>query len=305
LTAAVLRQVAAREGLDFATALLYDRLRRSPEHGPFIRRVNAAPAEAPAPGEGPTTLVIVPGAFHAEYPHTGADGRRLRAVAERWGWRVAVIPVASFGRLAVNARLICDWLDARPEESVLLVSLSKGGADVKTALALPGTARAFRNVSTWVSLSGTLFGTPLAGWFARHPLGRVLARLVAWYHHYDFEVLHELDHGPGRPLDGDLVLPAHLNVLHVVGLPLAAHLSSRLARRTRRRLAALGPSDGGGTLLGDVARLPGRIYPVWGCDHYLNPRWDITPLIARLLRCARDGRAETVPGQVCAPEVIA
>ncbi len=304
LTAARLRQVAEREGLDFATALLYDRLRRSPEHGPFMRRVQSAPAEAPTPGDGPATLVLVPGACYAEYPHTGADGRRLRAVAERWGWRVEVIPVASFGRLAANARVITDWL-ARREDRVVLVSLSKGGADVKTALALPGATHAFRNVAAWVSLSGTLFGTPLAGWFARHPVGRVLARLVGWYHGYEFAVLHELDHGPGTPLDGPLFLPPGLEVLHVVGLPLAAHLSSRLARRTHRRLAALGPSDGGGVLLGDLARLPGRIYPVWGCDHYLNPPWDVTPLIARLLRCVSDGRAESVPEKGRPPEVIA
>lgn len=305
LTVARLRQVAAGEGVDFAAALLYDRLLRSPEHGPFIRRVHAAPAEAPAPGRGPAALVIVPGACYAEYPHTGADGRRLLAIAEGWGWRVEVIPVASFGPLAVNAHIIGDWLDGRPEGSVILVSLSKGGADVKTALALPGAARAFRNVAAWVSLSGILFGSPLAGWFARHPVGRVLARLVAWYHRYDFAVLRELDHGPDTPLDGDLVLPPGLEVVHVVGLPLSAHLRSRLARRSHRRLAALGPSDGGGTLLGDVARLPGRVYPVWGCDHYLNPAWDITPLIARLLRCVSDGRAGTVPGEVSAPEVIA
>ena len=80
---------------------------------------------------------------------------------------------------------------------------------------------------------------------------------------------------------------------------------SRLARRSHSRLAALGPSDGGGTLLGDVARLPGRVYPVWGCDHYLNPDWDLAPLISRLLRCVSDGRAAKVPDKEGAPEVIA
>ena len=39
LTVAILREIGVREGNEFATALLYDRLMRSPEHGPFARRV--------------------------------------------------------------------------------------------------------------------------------------------------------------------------------------------------------------------------------------------------------------------------
>lgn len=40
LTQPVLAQLAAELGMDFATALLYERLRRSEKHGPLIRRVD-------------------------------------------------------------------------------------------------------------------------------------------------------------------------------------------------------------------------------------------------------------------------
>ena len=43
LTPERIRALAAREGIDFATAVLYDRLRRSPEHGPFIADLEAMP----------------------------------------------------------------------------------------------------------------------------------------------------------------------------------------------------------------------------------------------------------------------
>src|SRR5262245_25266375 len=99
LTSETLRQVAVSQGHDFAVALLYDRVRRSPEHGPFIRQVEVLPAEEirtpPA-----ATLAIVPGAFYRERPETGADGRRLLTIAARLGWPAERVPVASFGPLA-------------------------------------------------------------------------------------------------------------------------------------------------------------------------------------------------------------
>jgi hypothetical protein len=75
-----------------------------------------------------------------------------------------------------------------------------------------------------------------------------------------------------------------MRVIHVVGFPLTRHLSDALAVRGSARTAAWGPTDGGAFLLGDVSRLPGQIYPVWGCDHYLRPRWDVGRLIRALLR---------------------
>jgi len=65
-----------------------------------------------------------------------------------------------------NARQIIDWLAGRPptDSPILLVSLSKGGSDVKRALEFPDAARAFANVAVWFNLSGILNGTPLVTW---------------------------------------------------------------------------------------------------------------------------------------------
>ena len=284
LTTDVLRDLAARHGSDLATALVYDRLVRSPVHGPFIERVASAPADAPAPAD--TLLAVVPGACYREYPQTGADGRRLHDDARRHRWPVERIPVASFGRLATNAQTICHWLRARRESTVVLTTLSKGSADVRAALASPEGGEAFAGVAVWISLSGIVFGSALAGWFLDRPFWRTVARLLCWRHGYPFATLEELrPHPPGAP-GHRFELPAGLVAVHVVGLPLRCHLHSRQARRASRRLAALGPTDGGGILLGDLCRLPGLIYPVWGADHYLNPVWDLRPVVRRVIHAA-------------------
>jgi hypothetical protein len=282
LTAATLRQVAVALGHDFAVALLHDRLRRSPEHGPFIRQVEALP-----PGKSAqlsrATLAIVPGAFYRERPETGAGGERLLSIAQRLGCRCVRVPVASFGSLAENARTLCDWLRARPDESFVLVSLSKGTLDVRAALTEPFTACAFRKVIAWVNLSGLFQGTALVTWLKRQRLRRPLVRLYCWWHGYRFSTLTELERRPGSLSDLRFKLPKHMHVLHVMGFPLRRHLNSPLARRAFARLEPWGPSDGGGNLLADAAGWPGVVYPVWGTDHYLRASWDVDALIARVL----------------------
>jgi hypothetical protein len=273
-----------REGIDFATALLYDRLVTSCEHGAFIRNINALEP----PRRLDLTLALVPGACHVEYPHTGADGRRLLDMARGWGCDVETVPVASFGSLDANARTICDWLTAHTGGPLVLVSLSKGGADVKTALTLPGADEAFRHVSTWVNLSGITQGTPWVSWYRARRFHQLMVRLLCWYRRYDFAVFESLDRREDRPLASAWQVPDPLRIIHVLGFSLREHLSSRLARRSHRRLACWGPNDGGGILLGDVSGLPGQIYPVWGADHYMQPAWDVRPLIGRILRHAQD-----------------
>jgi hypothetical protein len=282
LTVEALRDLADREGIDFATTLLYDRIVRSRDHGPFIQRVVSAGDDEPSICSVPK-LAIVPGACYREYPQTGADGRRLREATGQWGWSVETIPIASLGSTSQNAQTISDWLQDLAANDAAIVSLSKGGADIKRALDRPGAAERFCNVRLWINLSGIVFGTPAAGWFLRRPIWSLTLRVLCWRHGLAFSVLRELDRNPTGPLAGELQIPDGLLAVHVVGFPLECHLSSRRARLGHRRLASMGPNDGGGILLGDLTRLPGLIFPVWGADHYLDPPWDIRPLIRRIL----------------------
>ncbi len=270
LTEELLRQLAAEHGIDFATALLYDRLVCSPEYGPFLAGLHALTEQAPPARLLNATLVVVPGAFHVEFPHTGADGRLLREEAERFGCRTELVPLASLGSLAQNARALRDHL-LTTDGPVILASLSKGGADVKRALAEPDAGETFRNVIVWVNLCGLVHGTPLVDWVRARRLRTWWYRGLFWLRGFDFAAAAELARGPGTPLDFALRLPPALHAIHLVGFPLRRHLSNALARRCHRRLRPLGPNDGAGILLADVGRLPGLLYPVWGADHYLRP----------------------------------
>jgi hypothetical protein len=281
-----LLEISQFESTDFAAALFYNRLVHSAEHGPFIRRIDAMPASAPRAAAH--TVAIVPGAFYVESPHTGADGRLVIEEADRRGCRTALVPLRSFDSFAANSAILLDWLRTCRDKRIVLVSLSKGSADVWTALARPEASEAFRNVVAWIDLAGLISGTPLVGWLMRRPLRRLAVRSLFWLKGYSFSALHDIDRSHDGSPAVSTRLPSGLRTIHVIGVPRIRHLTTRLSRRGHRRLSPLGPSDGA-ILLGDATRLPGLVYPIWGADHYLRPPGrDVRPLIARLLAYLAD-----------------
>jgi hypothetical protein len=284
-------EVTARDGIDAATARLYESVRESPLHGPFIRRVDELCEE---PGirawNHGAVVVIVPGASYQENPASGADGRVVREQAERMGCVTELVPISTTGTLRRNARTLCDWLAARPDRPVILVSLSKGGPDVKVALAEPDAEHAFRNVVAWISLCGILKGTPIADRLLSWSPGAVLVRLYYWLHcglhGKSTAFLRDLRYctgGTGGPLDRPLRLPTHIRLISVAGFPLREHLTRRVSRRCHDHLTPFGPNDGA-LILADVCALPGLVYPLWGADHYLQPnKRDVGVLVRAIL----------------------
>lgn len=305
--AAELRERAAREGIDAATAWLYERVVESPRHGPFIRRIAELCARpVPTPWSREAVLAIVPGASYRENPESGADGRLVREEAERLGCPTDLIPIATTGTVRENARTLCDWLARHRERPVILASLSKGGPDVKLALAEPDAARAFGHVAAWISLCGILDGTPLADWLLSWSPLPVLLRLFYRLRGQSPAFLRDLQYFPGGPggpgglADVPLRLPEHLRLVSVVGFPLREHLTRRASRRCHRRLAPLGPNDGG-LLLADVCALPGLLYPVWGADHYLQPKSDVRALVRAILQYLDETLAGPVDETLAGP----
>ncbi len=282
-------EITREHGLDFATAVLYERLARVPANAEFLRDSCAA-----ASPSADTLIGVVPGAFYREHRNTGADGARVLAIAEKLGLPAEVIPTASFGTLAENAMAVHRWLDAKRGRRIALISLSKGGADLKRAMALPGADVAFADVSAWVNISGIVHGTPLVDWLRQRPIRHWIVRLLLWWRGHPRMTLGDLRRGPGTVLDGWPGLPPHMCVVHVCGVPLRRHLTHPWAPRAYERLAPFGPNDGGGILLADALHFPGIVCPVWGADHYLEPPWDAAPILTGIIAAALAPRHATV-----------
>lgn len=278
LTSERLRELTAEAGCDIATALFYAAILDDPSHRAFVARVDGL-AATQVPTRCPWgRLLLAPAAFFEELPRFGGDGRTLCDAAARLGLDVALLPVSSTGSVAENAATIRGALERESADPLFVVSLSKGAADVYEALR--GQGGRFPNLRAWVQICGLVRGSPFIDAILTSPVRRSLLRGYLWWLGADLSICADLGRST-RTLDADAYpAPEGVEVISVVGVPLARHMRGN-ARRRYLQMRRLGPNDGSG-LLRDAVLEPGRIYPVWGADHYFRVP-EVPALVERLV----------------------
>ncbi len=265
--------------IDQATRDLYQRVCRDPRNSRLLEAVKSASPDKLRHRD--FSVALVPGIFYRDYPHTGADGAALHELTRRLGVSCENIPVDGTEGLDAGATRIVEWLiEHRSEQRLVLVSLSKGSAEVAVALAQEPTA--FGNVCAWLSVSGLPLGTEAFEKTLANPLRRALLTLVFRLKGWRLELIRELLRSRS---DARIEIPEHILAVHVHAFPLREHLTDRRSRRLHRLLASRGPNDGF-AVLEDIAALPGYLYPVWGTDHYLRGVDDLPQQLTRLLNTA-------------------
>lgn len=284
LTAESVREITRTKGVEFATALLFDRVQRSNRHARFIEEVADLRQQTPVRDLGVfrPRIVIVPGALYVERPDLGGDGQLVREVADDFGLPCERVPLASTGTLRQNARRLLDWLEDHGDSDLVLVTLSKAGAETKLALSSSAASREFRNVRAWINVCGPLDGAPLVNWLLAGRLRSWTLRMIYRVRRRDFGFVTELGRGPGSVLDFPFQPPPAMQIVNIVGFPLRHHFTSWFAQFCHGRLARLGPNDGT-ILLSDVLGWPGQLLPVWGADHYFRPADRAKDIVAAVL----------------------
>jgi hypothetical protein len=257
-----LAALVAQEGVDLATAALYLHVRQ--QHQAFVREVEGY---EPAPGQLPTLpapVWIVPAAGYLERPEYGGDGGVIRSIAHDFGVGTRLVGTRSLGSVADNGQLLRAELAGQPARSVILVTLSKGAAELKVALREPGPHR--EALAAWVNVGGLPEGTPLLDWGRRHRRTWLVVRLLMLLRRIEGGFVEGLSHRT-ELLRGPVSMPEGAPTVSVVGFPLRSHLDGTIAQR-HGHIGPLGPNDGYGLLLD--AMPPGHVLPVWGASHYLR-----------------------------------
>lgn len=276
-----LARVTRERGADFATQLFLEKAQTCPHNGPWLRHVDSLEHEPTPRLRG--TVAIVPAACYREFPRIGGDGALVRRVAGEFGLATEVAPLLSRGTVRDNVEILRRWLREHSAEHLVLVSLSKGGSDLRMAFeAEPALAT---RVSAWVQICGLIHGTPLVDARVRPRTLPHLAEKAVMNAAGVGRTLWELTHAPGSLLAAPAVAPPGLPVINVVACPLAEHVGPRIRRRYHE-LAPLGPNDGS-TLVADALVRPGFVYPVLGADHYFQTP-QAPALLRKLFRCLHD-----------------
>src|SRR5262245_19567358 len=84
LNATRLREISHGHGIDFATALLYDRLLRDEGNREFFNVVSSGSTGL----ADNVSFAIIPGAFYRHHTDTGADGARIVRLIRELGGQV-------------------------------------------------------------------------------------------------------------------------------------------------------------------------------------------------------------------------
>jgi hypothetical protein len=178
---------------DQTVGYLYEKLRQTPAHGNFALRLERPRSSGWRSLPKKDVLVgLVPGAFYAQRPETGAGGEAVLAMVQSLGIAAERVPLPSLGSCQHNAELLHLWSERHADRRLILVSLSKGSLDVLKSLSLPNHALQRRRPLAWISLSGILQGTPLVDWLCQRRLRRLGARGLAWWRGLDWQALLEL-----------------------------------------------------------------------------------------------------------------
>jgi len=225
-----------------------------------------------APPEPPKDLLVlmVPGWFYVSHGHeTNADFRIQRRLYEQWGIAHRLVPIDENGTSEDNARLIAAAVrEASTYSRVFLVSASKSGAEVALALGrelLPADAS---RVVGWLSIVGTVRGSPLADQALDSVLCPLFRAQLA-FEGFDLKGLQSMRGTSAGMLFDQLRFPSNVPIFSLIAVPLSGQVSDR-ASFTYNRLRELGPNDGLAVLADEL--IPGSVPLILpGADHYLGP----------------------------------
>ena len=260
--------LSEKYSIDLATRTMYESLLVS-EHGKFFESLNQLPLPGPEEkrpfNSSPRVQIyIVPGMFYQEHPEVGADGSLVKQIALKYGLEAHIVPVKSTGDIVANSEILARQLEKEASQSIWLISLSKGSAEVRYLLQQETVLN--RKICGWVSIAGMPCGSPLADLKLRNSACSIYYRLLCRILGVNFAAIEQLQ--SIHPFWSNYNWPALIDIIHVVPMPLAAHIQGPLRKRYRQ-LQIYGPNDGM-VPIADILGLPGRFYPVWGCDHFLR-----------------------------------
>ncbi|HSG66252.1 MAG TPA: hypothetical protein VLD39_14675 [Gammaproteobacteria bacterium] len=214
-------------------------------------------------------IVFVPGYAYRSNPANGADFRRQRELLAELGFDPILIETEELGTVEVNAAIVTEALRelAREHDKIVLVSASKGGAELGLVLGALAGEPAVDHIQGWISVGGLLRGSPYADRYARG-IKRWLARIMLKRRGQPPDIIENLSTLERRPAFEAVTLPSSVLMLHYVGAPLSGHVRDE-TRGRYEILRRLGPNDGL-TLLADELTDDGLVVTEVGLDHYFR-----------------------------------
>lgn len=266
------------QGTDLASSVFYHSIRAIPRHREFINAVDTQRIPE-KPFTSNIKLFVIPAFLYREYPTLGGDGDHILRVARELGMEAELVPTTSTGTVSENTDILNRTLNQCENEEIWLLSMSKGGAEVRLLYQDHAGHFPAERITHWFNVSGLANGSQLVDEVLSSRLRRARTRALCLATGAQFRALEEL-RTDNPSWQKPFLAPETATVINIFGVPLSSHIERALVARYKR-IRHLGPNDGM-VLLTDASIEPGLIYPLWGADHYMRDA-RIIPVLYRLL----------------------
>lgn len=268
--------ITNRYSRDVATIFLVERLASVPANRRFtdiyLQQLELVAAGALDPGEATplksdVVFLVVPGWYWRD-PSFDGSLEIPRQHLEAYGYQTELLPTDEQGSVEENAELVAARLRHLREAGkwVVVVSVSKGGAEAALALGGVLSWEESAHVLAWLNVNGGLRGSPLAdemlNW-RRNLITRLLMRLV---HQDSVKSLSSMRTGRRRRVFESLRFPPRTLIVNFTAVPFSGQVTPR-SGRYEKLLNDYGPNDGS-LLTHDELIADAPTVVELGFDHY-------------------------------------
>lgn len=254
-------ELSQQYSADLAARTFYEGLLQS-SHNSFYQRLNHYSTRI-IKHQKKIKIMLIPGMFYKEHPETGANGQLVVNIAQKFGFAVECIDIHSCGSVSANSQLIAKKIIEDQHPNIWLISISKGSCEVRHFLQ---HHQLNPNIKGWINIAGIHKGLPYLDARLNNPVKKLWLKVLCRLFAVDYQALLELQ--TTHPYWAVDQWPADIEMIHIVPIPHSSHIQQKLSQKYYKTLSH-GPNDGL-TPITDILDLPGHIYPVWGCDHFMR-----------------------------------
>lgn len=231
--------------------------------------------------------LLVPGWHWKTRTDTGADLSFQRRMLASFGLQTTLIETDEHGSVESNGKLIARAIqDAQAlNKSIVLISVSKGGADTAYALGAELNAEQTPYLKGWLNIGGIIAGSTLVDHAMDDP-ERWLEK-IGFAEDTPVDAIVGLNTIEASARLARLKFPRSVTIVNYAALAFASSVNDKSVH-SYTKLAAYGPNDGA-ALISEMMVPDGHTVLEFGLDHFMRSRQALNRAIALLLMIMQCG----------------
>ncbi len=212
--------------------------------------------------------LLVPGWHWKTRSDTGADLKFQRKVLASYGLTSSLIETNENGSVEENAKIIAEVINEASSlnKSIILISVSKGGADTAFAIGNVLNIKQVPYLKGWLNIGGIISGSTLVELEMDTPAEWLSS--IGFSEDTPLTAVRSLNKEHANSRAGIMTYPDSMTIVNYVAVPFKSNLSKH-AEYSYSKLAKYGPNDGAALIYEMLVPESNTVVEI-GLDHYMR-----------------------------------